>query len=486
MTAPTPDRTAGTSSAVAASGGAFHPAYALVSVALVALITVIAFEGMAVSTAMPAAARDLAAVRSYGLTFSVMLTTQLLGIVVAGVWCDRSGPLPSLYAGQVLFAIGCGICGSATSFGTFLSGRAVAGLGGGLIVVAAYVLIGRAYPASLRPKVFSVISAAWVLPSLLGPPVAAWVTSTWSWRWVFWMVVVPVAVALVLVAARRHQIAGLNEQVAQSQQVEQADESGGGVAPRAHVRAAWLGLLIAASAGALQWGTQDLQSGWSARLLAACLGLLGVGLTAPALLPRGTWLMRRGLPSVMIARFLFTSSFFGTITYVPLMLVDERGLSLGAAGAILAVGSLGWSTGSWIQGRDRWAGRRGQLVSVGGALLSGGLLTLVAIAFFAWNPYLAALALAACGTGMGLGTASLSVLSLLLTPASEHGSTSSSLQLADVLGSVLGIAAAGAVFAALHTSTGHDIPVYVRMWLGLSAVAALAVIAGARIGDSAS
>jgi MFS family permease len=410
-----------------------------------------------------------------------MLTTQLLGIVVAGVWCDRSGPLPSLYAGQVLFAVGCGICGSATSFGTFLSGRAVAGLGGGLIVVAAYVLIGRAYPASLRPKVFSVISAAWVLPSLLGPPVAAWVTSTWSWRWVFWMVVVPVAVAFVLVAARRHQIAGMNETV------EPVEGSGREqAAGSAHVRAAWYGLLIAASAGALQWGTQDLRPGWSPRVLAAGVGLLGLAATAPALLPRGTWLMRRGLPSVMVARFLFTSSFFGTITYVPLMLVDERGLSLGAAGAILAVGSLGWSTGSWIQGRDRWAGRRDRLVSVGGALLSGGLLTLVAIAHFEWNPYLSALALAACGTGMGLGTASLSVLSLLLTPASEHGSTSSSLQLADVLGSVLGIAAAGAVFAALHTSAGHDLPVYVRMWLGLAAVAALAILAGRRIGDSAS
>ena len=63
---------------------------------------------MAVSTAMPDAARELDAVRSYGLAFSVMLTTQLLGIVLAGVWCDRSGPLPSLFAGQLLFAAGCG------------------------------------------------------------------------------------------------------------------------------------------------------------------------------------------------------------------------------------------------------------------------------------------------------------------------------------------------------------------------------------------
>ncbi|WP_082581067.1 MFS transporter [Phycicoccus sp. Root563] len=450
--------------------GVFAPAYALLSVALVALITVIAFEGMAVSTAMPEAARELDAVRSYGLAFSVMLTTQLLGIVLAGVWADRAGPLPSLYAGQLLFGIGCAVCGSSGSFGLFLAGRGVAGLGAGLIIVAGYVVIGRAYPESLRPKVFSVISAAWVLPSLLGPPVAAWVTTTWSWRWVFWLVVAPVVVALLAVVARRGQIAAADEGVAAS-----------GRDHRQHARAAWLGVAIAASAGAVQWGTHSLELRWSAQTLVALVGVVGLGLSAPLLLPPGTWVMRRGLPSVMVARFLLTCSFFGTITYIPLMLVNERGLSLGAAGTILAVGSLGWSAGSWVQGRDRWAGRRERLVSVGGALLSTGLVAVVAITHFAWNPYLIALALVACGTGMGLGTASLSVLSLTLTSPADHGSTSSSLQLADVLGSVLGIAAAGAVFAALHTVAGRDVPVYVTMWLGLTVVAALVVVAGRRI-----
>ena len=450
--------------------GVFSSSYALLSLALVALITVIAFEGMAVSTAMPDAARELDAVRSYGLAFSVMLTTQLLGIVLAGVWAERSGPLPSLYAGQLLFGAGCALCGSSSAFGLFLVGRGVAGLGAGLIIVAGYVVIGRAYPESLRPKVFSVISAAWVLPSLLGPPIAAWVTTTFSWRWVFWLVVAPVVVALIAVLARSGQIAAADEGVDASSRDH-----------RQHVRAAWLGLLIAASAGALQWGTHELEFAWSTKTVVALVGAAGLAATAPLLLPSGTWVMRRGLPSVMVARFLLTCSFFGTITYIPLMLVNERGLSLGAAGAVLAVGSLGWSTGSWIQGRDRWAGRRDQLVSVGGALLTAGLVGVVAITHFGWNPYLIAVALVACGTGMGLGTASLSVLSLTLTEAADHGSTSSSLQLSDVLGSVLGIAAAGAVFAALHTVAGQDVPVFVTMWLGLCVVSALVVPAGRRI-----
>jgi MFS family permease len=452
------------------AGGVFGPTLRVLSTALVALVTVIAFEGMAVSTAMPEAARELHAVRSYGLAFSVMLTTQLLGIVLAGVWCDRTGPLPSLGAGQLLFAAGCALCGGAGSFVPFLAGRAVAGLGAGLVIVAIYVVIGRAYPEPLRPKVFAVISAAWVLPSLLGPPIAAAVTTTWSWRWVFWLVLLPVAVSFALVLARRGQVAAADEAVEAS-----------GRDRREHQRAAWFGVLIAASAGLLQWGTYDLELEWSPRTAMALLGVVGLVATAPLLLPPGTWVMRRGLPSVMLARFLFTCSFFGTITYIPLMLVNERGLSLRAAGTILAVGSLGWSLGSWIQGRDRWAGRRDRLVVAGGGLLTTGLLAITLSTHLAWPPWLVAPAMVLCGTGMGLGTASLSVLSLSMTPAAEHGSASSSLQLSDVLGSVVGIAAAGAVFAALHTTAGKDLPVFVGMWLGLSAVALLVTVAGRRI-----
>ena len=53
-------------------------------------------------------ARELDAVRSYGFAFSVMLTTQLLGIVLAGVWSDRSGPMAGAVTGQALLAAGRG------------------------------------------------------------------------------------------------------------------------------------------------------------------------------------------------------------------------------------------------------------------------------------------------------------------------------------------------------------------------------------------
>ena len=82
-----------------------------------------------------------------------------LASTLAGVWSDRSGPLPGIYAGQLLFAGGAAICGLATSFPVLLVGRAVTGLGAGLVVVVLYVVVGRVYPAELRPTVFAWVSA---------------------------------------------------------------------------------------------------------------------------------------------------------------------------------------------------------------------------------------------------------------------------------------------------------------------------------------
>lgn len=450
--------------------GPFAPAYRLISVALVALITIIAFEAMAIGTAMPSAARDLDAVRSYGLAFSVLLTAQLLGIVLAGVWIDRSGPLPPLFVGQALLAGGSATCAVAGALPVFLTGRAVTGLGAGLIIVTGYVVIGRAYPPATRPRVFSMLSAAWVLPSLVGAPVAAWLTTTWSWRVVFGVVVVPVLVTTVLVTARRAQLSASSAGVGPSSRDR-----------RTRVRTAWAGLGIAAAAGALQYGTTDLEPRWSTQVVVALLGVAGVVLVAPLLVPAGTWRMARGLPSVVLSRSLMTAAFFGAITYVPLMLVGERGLSLRLAGIILSIGSLGWSAGSWLQGRDAADGHRDQLVTAGGAALATGLVLLAATAWLGWPALVCAVALVLGGLGMGCATASMSVLTLSLTPAEDHGAASSSLQLADVLGSVLGIAAATAVFAALHTQAGADGPVYALIWAGLAVVAVLVVPAGLRI-----
>jgi MFS family permease len=449
--------------------GPLSAEYRLVTIAVIALITIIAFEAMAVSTAMPVVAQELHAVKSYSLAFSIMLTAELLGTVLSGLWSDRRGPFQVLVVGQILFAVGCVVAGLAGSFGVLLVGRAVAGLGGGLNVVALYVVAGRVYPASVRPRVFSWTSAAWVLPSLIGPPIAGWLTTTFSWRWVFLVVLAPITATFVIVLQQRASIDG-----------ELGGETGVPAEAAGERRIVWLGLTIAVAAGLLQVGAERLVPINPAMLGATILGLAGVLLVYPRLVPRGTLRMRRGLPSTMLSRLLLSATFNGAVTFVPLMLVAERHLSPTLAGAVLTVGALGWSFGSWVQGNAAFADRKPQLVSIGGVFLTSGVALLAIVAATGLHWLVLAVGSVLTGLAMGLATSSTSVLTLALSPAEEHGRASSSLNLSDVLGAVLGISLSGAVFAALHDPHGSDVGVFVLMWAVLAAIASVVIASGRR------
>lgn len=450
-------------------GGPFSHGRASVTIAILSLVTVVAFEAMALSAVMPKIAGDLGAIRLYGIAFSALLTAQLVGIVLAGVFTERHGPMPGMMAGQALLAVGSVICAIAPNFGTFVVGRLVAGFGGGILVVLLYVVVGRLYPKAVRPKVFTAVSAAWVVPALLGAPVAAWITTTLGWRWVFWILVPPIIVTAFVIWAQAHD--RLEDLEALPSPRDHAE----------HVRAAWAGLGIAVAAGALQWGTTELHRRVDLHLLLAVGGFVGVLVLAPMLVPRGTWRMAPGLPAVLCSRAFITAAFFGALTYAPLMLVRERGLGLGLAGIVVSVGSIGWAIGAAIQGQHRFDGRRAPLVTLGGSILSAALTTLAAVALFELPTWLFAVPFAAGGVGMGLAVASQAVLVLEHSVKEDHGIASSGLMLADVLGSVVGIAVAGAVFAALHGRGASDAPVLGAIWLGLAAVAALVIVAGRRI-----
>ena len=141
---------------------------------------------------------------------------------------------------------------------------------------------------------------------------------------------------------------------------------------------------------------------------------------------------------------------------------------------------MGWAAGAWYQGHDRLHLPRHRLVEVGGALLAIGFAVVSAVAFLRWPWWITPLALVVTGIAMGVGVTTTTVLALELSPVEQHGAASSSPQLADVLGSVLGVAAATAFFAARHVP-GQDDALFGAMFLGLAGVAALAVPAGQRI-----
>src|SRR2546421_12158050 len=70
------------------------------------VISVAAFEAIAVATAMPTVARSLHGLGLFGWSFTAFLLADIVGLVDAGARVDRSGPVPSLIGGLAMFAAG--------------------------------------------------------------------------------------------------------------------------------------------------------------------------------------------------------------------------------------------------------------------------------------------------------------------------------------------------------------------------------------------
>src|SRR3989442_14415850 len=118
-------------------------------------------------------------------------------MVVGGERGDRFGPALPFAAGLMVFAAGLLISGLAPAMWVVVLGRALQGVGAGAIPAVAYASIGRTIPHALRPRVFALLSTAWVVPGLVGPAAAAGVASAFGWRAVFLGLLPFVAVASV-------------------------------------------------------------------------------------------------------------------------------------------------------------------------------------------------------------------------------------------------------------------------------------------------
>ncbi|GGV13597.1 MFS transporter [Kitasatospora herbaricolor] len=466
---PAPDRLPpGTNDSDGVMGGR----YRALTLGIVSVVLLLAFEATAVNTAMPVAARQLDGIALYAFAFSGYFTTTLFALVVSGQWCDRSGPLRPLFTGIAVFGAGLVVAGTAPGMWTFVAGRAVQGLGGGLVIVALYVVVGRAYPERLRPAVFAAFSSAWVLPSIIGPVVSGAVTQHLGWRWVF--LAVPVLVLLPLAvmgpALRRSE----KEQPAATGEPFDRRRSG-------------LAAMAALGAGLLQYAGQRLD------LPALLPALAGAALLLPAvlrLLPPGTLRAARGLPTVILLRGVAAGAFFAAEAFIPLMMVTQRGLSPTLAGLTLTSGGLSWALGSWLQGRPGAERYRDAMIRVGFVLTAVAIAGAALVLFLAVPTWVTAAAWAVGGIGMGLAVASISVLMMKLSTPEEAGANSASLQMSDALGNVLLVGLAGVLFGALgggSLAAGHEgaegtgsAGAFAVIFLTMTGVALLGAVLGGR------
>ncbi|MCE0486736.1 MFS transporter [Ornithinimicrobium sediminis] len=426
----------------------WRPPVRNVSIGATGLVGLFAVEYIAVGTAMPTVAADLDGLALYSLAFGATIAAGVVGMILGGWWSDHAGPAPAVLAGCLTFAAGLVGAGLAPTMEVFVAARGLQGLGIGLASVAIYVVIAQGVPDVLRPRMFSLLAAAWVVPGLAGPVLAGAVVETLGWRWVF-LSVVPLVLASLWV-------------------LRPALGWTGPAGDAAYLRPSTIvwALVAAVSVAALNLAGPQVNS---RDLLVGAPVVVLLLLATVRLLPPGTLTLRRGLPSVIASRGAIGASFLAAEAYLPLLLQQLHGYSPTGAGGVLAVGSVTWALGSWWQGSLADHVDRYRLLVVGCLVILSGAVLLVAAVLGDW-PGWTILAIWGWTTlGVGFAYPTTSLLTLRLSPPASVGANSSSLQVSEALASAAVLAGAGVAFTALYAASAR---------VAFTAVALSSVVAG--------
>ena len=380
-------------------------------------IMLYAFDELAINTIMPFISSDLNGDHLYGAAFSFYMIGSLISVVWAGDRLDRKGPMLPLAFAVIAFSLGLVVASFATSMNYFVAARFLQGVGGGALYAVLFSLTAHCYSEAVRPKVIGLISAAWLVPAMLGPVTAGWLSDHLSWRAVFILQVPLLFVSLTTVyVGLRH---------------FSFNSTGSPARRRTMILALLIALLVTVASLALSFGTT--LNYVALALLLVATAVFGVRAISPASMR----LHRAPQARLAATRGLVHFSFYAADVMIPLILVRQYAYSASEAGLVLVIGALGWTAASAIAAADRARTQRRELILIGNGLIFVGILASIVILQLNWTPLLFALSWVLVGAGMGLVYNCASAQLMDRAPSDQIGKTSTVASMSDAIGVVL-------------------------------------------------
>jgi EmrB/QacA subfamily drug resistance transporter len=412
---------------------------------------------------------------------------SLASTVLVPVWgklSDIYGRRSVLVAGMLVFLFGSLGCGLAHGFTSLVLFRAVQGAGAASLLTTALAVTADLFPPAVRGKYNGLFAAIWGVASVLGPLAGGLITDHASWHWTF-LVNLPIgAVALGFVVAKMPQL-------------------GGGLPARVDglgvltLCLATVPLLLALTLGRGELGgdTAVLHTRWGDPRVLALLALACVGIGAFFEVQR-----RSRFPVIDLRYFeapvfrwgiIGTAAFgmaaFSSIIFTPLFMQYALGKSSTQAGLLLTPLPVGLVIGNVASGQlvSRLGHYKGLMIGAA----SGAVVVHAALAFWLGpemsdRGIMIALGLLGLTIGPILPLFALAIQNGM--PTRELGSSTAVVTFFRQIGSTVGMAVNGALFAAVLSrhadqpaAAGFTRAVSAVFWLGaaLCAIGLAATIA---------
>ena len=174
------------------------------SVLLGLSVFVVGVDSYIVAAVLPALADDLhESIASVGLVASAYALPVAILAPIFGPLSDRRGRRFALLLGLSIFAAAAAGCAIAPTLALLLVARFVSGIGGAIIMPAAFASAGDLPDPVARGRAIALLTAAIPLSNLLGLPIGALAASIGGWRAPFALIALLALVAIGAVALSR-------------------------------------------------------------------------------------------------------------------------------------------------------------------------------------------------------------------------------------------------------------------------------------------
>lgn len=395
------------------------------------------------STLLPSIVADIGGLELFAWNATVFIVASIAASIFATIRPFGIGPRGNYMLAAIAFCIGSLICGASPNMEVMLVGRAVQGFGAGLLVAMTYAMIRLVFAEHLWPRAMALISSVWGVATLIGPAIGGIFAEFDAWRWAFY-VLVPLSILL----------GGLAGRVVP----KHSSEAGMQRLPLPQI-GLLMGAVAAISIASVLTANLVLSLGL---IVAALIAIASLGFiersTSVRLLPTGTF----SLASPLAALFALLSLLQLAITsdiFAPLFLQRLHGMPPLAAGYLVALVAIGWSSSSIVT--SGWTGTRARnLIVVGPAILALGAAGLTV--FLPSQPggtwltiVLISLSLFALGVGIGTAWQQINTRVLHNAPAGEGDVTSAAISMAQQVSTGLGAAFAGVIVNMAGLSSGN-------------------------------